>query len=1018
MQATSASGSGFFSRRVPAQKQYTPDHLVALVLKRGNPAEQEEFLEYYHWCVEEIKSAGAALEQVLEQLEGKFDQPFTDWLNEGGFLSEGWHHRTITEWDKWSRGKREERAESQRKSDGITGGYPVEKGKDILSLRWQACVYVGWTLLQLFRGIVGDMALQLQRSGKLSVDSVANVTDINGTDTNSSFTNSSFTNSSATNSSDASGAQDNPAQVLFHLLGLMQLVATCCTVVPFGIHMTAQVRNWMRSTAEMGKSRKIALNGFKDAVAFMTEEEPTSQQAQSFRMAMEGWRERGSAAGRLEVWKSRFSVWRDLFSLFNTTMISITSYHLVSGQTLFKSPIQAGWVQALGGVAGFLQHACNIGQGTVEFLSATRKRDISVALIEKALRVPEDCRVNLNTSLRKPRPVTHEWILEGIANISARRSEEHQAWTERKEQGYSVVRGVQGTLGLVTSGAAIAYGSMQIRFDDKAPLDALDFSLAGTLLSGAYYCFAAWTKMEFLRNSEKNEKKQRYLNAQFVRARFTPEMVSDLHRRGAKFKYAIVELLFHDKEKTSWNTISFKKGNEFLLLDLLTENIGKALSEADWARDDRMKILREALDLPTVKWLNDTCGVPLLDLEALFRACLDKAPALRADMLKQGLAKHLRIVLPLGKDKLEKRMDTSILVLAKLDLLETRVRPTEENDEGASFARIMQDFEPEAARLWKKNRAHFLLGTNLEEFIASVLHVYERSGIKKNQPLREEPELASFAKLVAVATHAKAQREAQLKAVAEARLAQLLRRCLGTGFEPEVFSAFQRDVRAYAETSIFKRGDQVSILKRLAGNKAMQALHSLVAQPDWKLDVDGPKLKGQADSDLVAGILLLVERVDFERLIYTSVPLTARSMSSLPTTTTVPQELRESELEDVLIENGDRQGNVDARVEDDSDNLLLPRKSLAKEDEESGPKPSDESSQSKSKRRRGGKRTRHSRLRPLLNQSQAPSSAKASPRNSGQASTPVTKKPIMTDEDPNVLVEEDTDSRVETSDSE
>jgi hypothetical protein len=416
--------------------------------------------------------------------------------------------------------------------------------------------------------------------------------------------------------------------------------------------------------------------------------------------------------------------------------------------------------------------------------------------------------------------------------------------------------------------------------------------------------------------------------------------------------------------------------------------------------------------------MNDTCEVPLLDLEALFRACLDKAPALRADMLKQGLAKHLRIVLPLGKDKLEKRMDTSILVLAKLDLLETRVRPPEEDDEGASFARIMRDFEPEAARLWKKNRAHFLLGTNLEEFIASVLHVYERSGIKENRPLREEPELASFAKLVALAKYAKVRREAQLRAVAEARLAQLFRKCLGKGFEPEVFSAFQRDVRAYAETSIFKRGDQVSILKRLAGNKAMQALHTLVAESEWKLEVDGPKQQGQPDSDLVAGILLLVERVDFERLIYTSVPLTARSMSSLPTTTTVPQELQESILEEVLIQNGNPQANEDAKVEDDSDNLLVQPKNLANEDEISGHEQSEESSQSRSKRRRGGKRTRHSRLRPLMNQSQGPSSTKPSPRASGQASTPVTKKPTMTDEDPNVLVEDDSDPRLDSTDSE
>lgn len=809
-------------------------------LKRGSKSEKDEFVEYFLWAMEEIRAGGAELEERLKALKGKFEDGYKEWQERS------LQFRTMRWSDKRSTKIREGISMLRRDCTGLgEGGDPPEKKKDLITTRSQARAYPLWMGFQDVRVVLTALLTVGQVLGvypvRAGVAGTVNVTEINDTSLN-------FTGG---NSTTPDGLYDPET---YRILAALQITFTVLTLIPYlFLHAPPQFRSFLRGTVEQNKARKTALNGFAGAVRYMTSEAPTAMDANVYTMAMPKWRAHQSKAARLDVLRMKFSTLREgIFFPVNMSLALLNSINLATGQSIpgLGLPLVAGSIQLVGGLAGVGQGIVDGLQALSEYFSAALKFEKNKGCTEKIRRIP------VNSSERQIEEAVEDALYACIANSTALDYQKRQGKLQSREKIWAWIRGLKGVAGVCTSFLSAWFGGNQLATREKAGIPAVLTSNVATGLSGQYY-ISSYLKMHG-RDVEEHVAKKFHENAQFIRLNFDDLEIKKYMLSRQRTDYVDYKHLFQDGKLGAPVTrdAPFEK-NEYLLLELMTVYLMGKLNNTgayrrEFGRD--VDVVQKIMQLPLITWLVGTWGTSSCEIEALLRACCDKAVAYQISTCREMLARSMEIPLPNGRDDKEKRVKPSMLILAKIRHFEVNL----DDDGGKTFERVKKDYKSSAARNWRDPDFHenLMRGTGREEFIAAAMHIDKRS----KMPDRLLPEHIQFAKLMAVAEYAQRERMTGLNTVAAADFDEWdfppgLKRKIDTAD----FALFQELVETYAGIAISNRGEQMKALKKLSQNDTMQEFNKLFE------DQEGNRkwLKRlKKNRKLFTGIILLVDRVD------------------------------------------------------------------------------------------------------------------------------------------------------------
>lgn len=788
--------------------------------------DKRKAIEYFEWCIEKLTDddTGLALQRELAKVAGEFSTKFVDMVNTRHT------NRIISCGDQFSRKGRERCALIRRSLRGTDPkkGYPPEEGRDCLSWAWQTVAYFALPIFSQLRVISGAILFYGQYQGEFPVHKP--VTH------DGNFTG---------NFSDGMSvpSQNDEHLQLYEYAALIQYWSTFLSFAPvLFLHSPPQFRECCRGYAELNTNELAALNCFIAAVDHLCKGESSSSiENLRYKFGMESYKKRTAASASFDAKRMAFSVFRESIAYPGNLVLSGLSGISLAGGQYFGNQLLM-WA----GLFAMAQAVCDGGQGWNEAKSA-----------EDKLREIVECLSNLN--IMREDLTGKERNFSGLrsgVNSTARAFQGRQKIYQTRERLFGIFRIVKSVCGGSIGLALFVFGSLQVATGKKPTVWALLCSLINTEISGNYYV-NAFVKM-VLRNEEKKLKKELFRNSEFSRLADEKEELAHKQASAMTGRFIDYEHIFQNEKIGHKVSRKFAyNDNEFILLDVLADFILEDMHEAG-----KPSVLESEL----VKWLGESWGVSESMIKATLRACSDKAPKFQKDQLKQGLAGLLNITLPLGIDRSEKRIKPSLVVLSKMSLLDV-----EEADRSKGFNKVIEDFKRQAMTWFENNGEELMLGLkNAEEFIASVLHVFERS---------TAPEILTdrwirFAKLVAVAEVLDADRVIALQGVWAAEFKDFK---LPEAESPALlnsFAEFKNILKGYMETSVFVRRTQLDYLKQLTKNDFMQKL--LLRQPDRVREVAGRRADSK-EKLLVRGIALLYDRVDMYQPVPMNIPSSPRS---------------------------------------------------------------------------------------------------------------------------------------------
>lgn len=808
--------------------------------------DHDEFMAYCRWSIQQLEKGGLTLQRELEATDGDVSQRFVAMVNER------WSNSIMSCSDKCSRETREEWAMARRFLRGVDPrkGYRPEKGRDCWSTAVQTVAYWVLPFMQYARVGNGGVLFTGQWRGEYPPAHPSNATDDSGNST--------------------SGNPDRDA--MYANVATAQTYLTFLTMIPiFILHTPPQIRECLRGYAELNYNQLAALNCYKSAVDFMCAGgDQYSIDSLRYKFGMESYKKRSNKSSKYDARRMAFSALREIIAYPTNVVLSGLSNITLSTAQNYGTP---GAVLLAAGLSAALQSFCDMAQGWCEKLSAEVKLTDILETVDRLNALQRDW--------VQAQDLPDFKVRCGV-NSAALSFQRRQRDIQRREYWFGITRAGKGAVAAFFALVSIVFGINQLVTKQKPPLFVLGCSLANITLSGTYF-FVALVKM-CLRNDEKMLKKELFRNAEFARLNYTPDERATKLLSGVTENFEDRAHLFqegHTGKKVEREF--FYQGNEYVVLDLST----------DYSLDHLQRTGDPAnLDSQLLKWVDDSWGVLDSMTASVLKSTGDKAPQFQREQLKLGLASLLNIALPLGTDKTEKRVRPSLVVLSKIQFFKAR-----KDDEGKPFEQIILDFGIKERTAWfARNKERLLLGLRSEEeFIASVLHVYERM----TPPARLDEPWIKFAKLVAIAKYMDLMRTTALQAVLDADLARF---SVQSG---EGFDQFKTVLEEYTRASIFDRGEQLRCLKVLAKNDFMQNL--------LRVDEDD---SSDGTDDFFAGIKLLADRVDANEPLPAILPSSPRSeehpQQHGTTTTRIPHEMRADSSSDSTPSEGNDRDNPDS----------------------------------------------------------------------------------------------------------
>lgn len=793
-------------------------------------ADKDEFIRYCEWSIAQLEKGGLPLQREIAVTDGDVSQRFVAMVNERRSNS------IMSCTDKCSREMREDWAMVRRFLRGIdrNKGYRPEEGRDCWSTMVQTVAYILLPPMQYARVVNGSILFYGQMHGEYPPPHLLNITDDIGNST-------------------SIGSRDPERDAMYANVATVQTYLTFFTMAPiFILHTPPQIRECLRGYAELNYNKLAALNCYKSAVDFMCGGgDQYSIDSLRYKFGMESYKKRSNKSSGYDASRMFFSALREIIGYpANVVLSGLSNITLATGQN-YGTP---GAVLLAAGLAAALQAVCDKAQGWCEKRSAEVKLEDIVDTINRLNGLQRDWVQAQNLP---------DFNARCGVNSAALSFQRRQRAIQEREFWFGITRTGKGAVAGFFALVSIVAGIHQLATGQKPHLFVLGSSLANITLSGSYF-IVALVKM-CLRNDERMLKKQLFRNAEFARLNHTRD------ERALKLLSGVTEN-FEDRQHLLQNGKLGQKisrefpyqGNEYALLDLIT----------DYALDHLQRTGDPAnLDSQLLKWVDESWGVLDSMTASVLKSTGDKAPQFQREQLKHGLASLLNIALPLGTDRAEKRVRPSLVVLSRMQYFKAR-----KADQNKSFDQIISDFGNGELPAWfAKNKERLLRGLRSgEEFIASVMHVYERS----KPPAELDEHWIKFAKLVAIAQYMHLMRTKALQAVLDADLEKFPVQT------SEGFDKFKMVLEEYARASIFDREEQLRCLKILAKNEFMQSLLSVYEDDNT----------GGADNDLQTGIKYLAARVDANQPLPAFLPSSPRS-EYIPerhgaTTTRIPQEVR------------------------------------------------------------------------------------------------------------------------------
>ena len=809
------------------------------VTTHTNAQDRKQFDQYCRWATQELNIATQGLLDAIEQLDGDVDDGLKQLIYEHSV-----NRKIMAKWDGLSRSVKEMLGEAYRKIHGITEGYPVQKGKDILNPWGWFRIYPVWAATQYARATTGLMY----------------------------------------------AAMKNPA------VAAVNLYVTTFSAVPYFLHVTTQVRSHFRAKEEIDRAYYTALACLEGAKRYAEDANASFADANAYRLAMQNYRYLMSPVNQLEGPRLTYALAREALLFGNWMLGTLTLINLTN--KFIESNLAAGLIQGGGGLLALGQAFCDVVQGVIEQKTADLRKHGAETKYFEAL---GKSRAKGNDGEFIPPIVVEESDVEtiiiekdesgGVGDASESHSGDNSSetgiddagyvadgpsdkldyakyWQELANNGYASyherqignqywerifgwVRVAKGCGSAVPALYATVFGASQIFINNKATYDGLfgqwplQIGSASIAWSGAYFSATSF-KMGPVRAGEATKIKKLHRRAQHLRVKYTPKKRGELYNSGQAEFYDGYKRMFQSghalrRGEAKKEKFASLRGNEFVFLDLVSEDIFSNL---------QVKSVSELMQMPVIRWMVSTAEVAESELKASLHVATRRAPIFRTDFLKQAIAKLLNIKFPVGPDGLEQRIKPEILVQARIGLFESMASQSDDLVDASGLYGDPEAYLDECYRRapddWTAYKDRMLQGVTLEEFIASVLHVRDRSHAKEVWSERRY----KFARLMAIAEYAKEERFNALNAVYlhnRSTLDEALN-------DKDGLEAFSGAVMEYRDADIFDREGQYAALKKLATMKVMQEVLAYWGNnPQWLID---------DPSDFAYGVGLLCDRVD------------------------------------------------------------------------------------------------------------------------------------------------------------